>query len=183
MPGGCSVSSGGSGSETKFSLFLPSVEFLGHHVSATGVQPTTQKVDTIHRGPKLKDVTQLKSFLGAVNYYDKFLNLTYQQFSLPPTSFCRRILGGPGVQIKTRLSRPSSCSSPLTRFLSTMTQQRSWYWPVTPLVWGESYSLISHRDTYCQERAIAYALRFLATDHREKYTLSRRRRDWQSCLE
>ena len=57
----------------KCSFLLPSVEFLGHHVSAKGVQPTTQKVDAIHRAPKPKDITQPKSFLGAVNYYGKFL--------------------------------------------------------------------------------------------------------------
>ena len=56
-------------------------------------------------------------------------------------SACRRTLGGPGVQIKTRLSRPSSYSSPPTRFLSTMTEQTSWYWPATPPRTGESCSL------------------------------------------
>ena len=106
----------------KCSFLLPSVEFLGHHVSAKGVQPTTQKVDAIHRAPKPKDVTQLKSFLGAVNYYSKFLPDLSTVLS---PLFCRRTLGGPGVQTKTRCSRPLSRCSPPTRFLSITTPQRS----------------------------------------------------------
>lgn len=57
----------------KCSFLLPAVEFLGHHISAKGIQPTTQKVDAIHSAPESKDVTQLKSFLGTVDYYGKFL--------------------------------------------------------------------------------------------------------------
>ena len=57
----------------KCSFLLPSVEFLGYHISAKGIQPTTQKVDAVCKAPEPKDVTQLRSFLGAVNYYGKFL--------------------------------------------------------------------------------------------------------------
>ena len=57
----------------KCSFLLPSVEFLGHRISAKGIQPTEQKIEAIRNAPEPKDVTQLKSFLGAVNYYGKFL--------------------------------------------------------------------------------------------------------------
>ena len=57
----------------KCSFLLPSVEFLGHHISAKGIQPTEQKIEAIRNAPEPKDITQLKSFLGAVNYYGKFL--------------------------------------------------------------------------------------------------------------
>ena len=43
----------------KCSFLLTAVEFLGHHISAKGIQPTTQKVDAIHSAPESKDVTQL----------------------------------------------------------------------------------------------------------------------------
>lgn len=46
----------------KCSFLLPSVEFLGHHTSADGIQPTKQKVrEAIQKAPEPKDVTQLKS--------------------------------------------------------------------------------------------------------------------------
>ena len=58
----------------KCSFLLPSVEYLGHHISADGVQPTPEKVEAVQKAPAPKDVSQLKSFLGVVNYYSKFLS-------------------------------------------------------------------------------------------------------------
>ena len=51
---------------------MPSVEFLGHRISAKGIEPILEKVEAIRKAPEPSDVTQLKSFLGAVNYYGKF---------------------------------------------------------------------------------------------------------------
>ena len=55
------------------SFNFPSVEFLGHCFSAKGIQPTIKKVKAIRDAPEPTDVSQLKSFLGAINYYGKFL--------------------------------------------------------------------------------------------------------------
>ena len=52
---------------------LPSVEYLGHTISADGLRPTAEKVRAIMEAPTPKDVPQLRSFLGLVNYYGKFL--------------------------------------------------------------------------------------------------------------
>jgi len=57
----------------KCSFMLPSLEYLGHKISAKGLQPTSEKVKAIHEAPAPKDVSQLKSFLGLLNYYCKFL--------------------------------------------------------------------------------------------------------------
>ena len=54
-------------------LPMPSVEFMGHRISAKGIQPTLEKVKAISNAPEPSDVTRLKSFLGAVNCYGKFL--------------------------------------------------------------------------------------------------------------
>ena len=61
---------------SKCSFLMPSVEFLDHRISAKGIQPTLEKVEAIHKAPEPSDVTQLKSFLGAVNYYGKLLSGT-----------------------------------------------------------------------------------------------------------
>ena len=58
---------------SKCSFMLASVEYLGHQISAQGLQPTGEKVKAIKEAPAPKDVSQLKSFLGLVNYYGKFL--------------------------------------------------------------------------------------------------------------
>ena len=52
---------------------IPSMEFLGHRVSAKGIQPTRKKMEAIRDAPEPTDVSQLKSFFGAINYYGKFL--------------------------------------------------------------------------------------------------------------
>ena len=57
----------------KCSFLLPSVEYLGYKISERGLQPTEDKVKAVHKAPAPEDVSQLKSFLGLVNYYGKFL--------------------------------------------------------------------------------------------------------------
>ena len=57
----------------KCAFLLPAVEYLGHKISAQGLQPTDEKIQAINNAPAPTDVSQLKSFLGLVNYYCKFL--------------------------------------------------------------------------------------------------------------
>jgi len=45
-------------------FLLPAVEYLGHKISAMGLQPTDEKVEAINSALAPKDVSQLKSFLG-----------------------------------------------------------------------------------------------------------------------
>ena len=52
---------------------LPSVEYLGYHISGEGISPTKEKRRAIVDAPVPEDISQLKSFLGLVNYYAKFL--------------------------------------------------------------------------------------------------------------
>lgn len=54
-------------------FMLQEVEYLGHTISAKGIQPTTQKVCAIVEAPRPTNVSQLKSFLGLLNCYGKFL--------------------------------------------------------------------------------------------------------------
>ena len=58
--------------QNKCAFLLPSVEYLGHRISAKGLQPTDEKVRAIEKAPTPSDVSQLRSFVGLVNYYCKF---------------------------------------------------------------------------------------------------------------
>ena len=51
----------------------PSVEYLGHNISAEGIRPTQEKVWAICDAPAPRNMSQLWSFLVVVNYYAKFL--------------------------------------------------------------------------------------------------------------
>lgn len=57
--------------QAKCAFMLPTVEYL--KISAAGLQPSEDKVQAIRKAPTPRDVSQLRSFLGAVNYYCKFL--------------------------------------------------------------------------------------------------------------
>ena len=59
--------------QNKCAFLLPAVKYLGHKISAEGQQPTEEKVRAIKEAPLPNNVSQLRSFLGLVNYYSKFL--------------------------------------------------------------------------------------------------------------
>ena len=55
--------------ESKCTLAAPSVEYLGHIIDKDGLHPSKEKL----RAPEPRNITELKSFLGLLNYYAKFL--------------------------------------------------------------------------------------------------------------
>ena len=57
----------------KCNFMLTEVKYLGHKISAKGLEPTDEKIKAIREAPQPQSVTQLRSFLGAINYYCKFL--------------------------------------------------------------------------------------------------------------
>ena len=53
-------------------LFMQ-VQYLGHQIDRHGIYPTEEKVQAVLAAPQLKDVSQLRAYLGLINYYGKFL--------------------------------------------------------------------------------------------------------------
>ena len=53
-------------------FFQRQIEFCGHVIDAQGLHKTTEKIQAIVESPKPMNVSQLRSFLGMVNYYRKF---------------------------------------------------------------------------------------------------------------
>ena len=51
---------------------LATIEYLGHEIMEAGLKPTVDKVRALVEATVPKDVFQLQSFLGLVNYYAKF---------------------------------------------------------------------------------------------------------------
>ncbi|BHF64235.1 hypothetical protein SprV_0200723600 [Sparganum proliferum] len=58
---------------SKCVFIRPHVKFLGHVVSATGVETDVDKVRQIREWPTPSDVTEVRSFLGLVSYYRRFI--------------------------------------------------------------------------------------------------------------
>ena len=59
--------------QTKCSFLKPSVEYLGFVVDADGVHSSVDKTKAITAMPKPLNVSQLRSFLGMINHYSKFI--------------------------------------------------------------------------------------------------------------
>ncbi|KAK3731800.1 hypothetical protein QZH41_007620 [Actinostola sp. cb2023] len=59
--------------ESKCKFLLPEVEYLGFKVSSAGIQPTESRVRAIREAPRPSNVNELRSFIGLVNYYARFL--------------------------------------------------------------------------------------------------------------
>ena len=63
----------------KCEFLQPSIEYLGHIIDEQGIHPTEEKVRAIKEAPTPTNVTELRSFLGMLTYYSKFLpNLSAQ---------------------------------------------------------------------------------------------------------
>lgn len=59
--------------KNKCKFRAPFVEFLGHLVDEKGIHPLPEKVRAIQQAPTPTNVTELKSYLGLISYYGKFL--------------------------------------------------------------------------------------------------------------
>jgi cytoskeleton-associated protein 5 len=57
----------------KFVLDIPTLELLGHTISAAGSAPMAKHTPTIDSCPAPQDIQQLQRFLGMVNFYNHFL--------------------------------------------------------------------------------------------------------------
>ena len=57
----------------KFEFFRDRVQFCGHEIDKEGLHKTQEKIKTVVSAPRPDNVSQLRSFLGLVNYYNRFL--------------------------------------------------------------------------------------------------------------
>jgi len=50
------------------------IDYLGHCIDATGIHPTEKKIKAIKDASVPTDATQLRAFIGLMNYYGKFIS-------------------------------------------------------------------------------------------------------------
>ena len=60
-------------SREKCEFFQTKITYCGHEVDQHGLHKTQEKVDAVVNTPRPENVQQVRSFLGLVNYYHKFL--------------------------------------------------------------------------------------------------------------
>ena len=96
---------GWNASETgKCTFRMPEGDYLEHKICQEGLQPTESKVSAVADAPEPKRVAELRSFLGLVIYYGKFLaNLATT--AAPLYNLLKRMLAGRWARLKRQLSR------------------------------------------------------------------------------
>ena len=67
---------------SKCEFFKQELTYLGHVVSNNGIQNDSKKVKAICKWPMPTEVTEIQSFLGLTNYYQRFIK-KYVQVAKP----------------------------------------------------------------------------------------------------
>ncbi|XP_054259844.1 uncharacterized protein K02A2.6-like [Macrosteles quadrilineatus] len=57
----------------KSEFFTESITFLGHKLSPDKIEPSDELTEAIKKAPRPTNLTQLRSYLGLINYYGRFL--------------------------------------------------------------------------------------------------------------
>ena len=57
----------------KCEFFRDRVQLCGHEIDSEGLHKTQEKIEAVVNAPRPENVSQLRSFLGLVNYYNRFL--------------------------------------------------------------------------------------------------------------
>ena len=70
----------------------PRLDYVGHEVDSDGIHPSKHNVDALCNAPVPTNVSELKAFLGLMNYHQKFIS------DLATTIECRRLEMKPGIQ-------------------------------------------------------------------------------------
>ena len=76
-------------SQDKMQFRLPQVSFFGHQWSAKGLSPDPKKMAAVKRMNLPRDVETMRSFLGLVNYLNRF-SLHLAEISAPLREICRQ---------------------------------------------------------------------------------------------
>ena len=102
--------------------FLKSeIHYLGHLISADGISPLPDKLDTIKNMPALKDVKEIKQFLGLTGYYRKFIP-RFADISRPLTQLMKKemkFMWTPECLKSFELLKLFLCGEPILKYADT----------------------------------------------------------------
>ena len=141
-----------------------SVTYMGCVISANGISPTEEKIEVIKQAPCPENSTQLRAFLGMVNYHGKFIrNLST---ILQPLNQL--------LQKNQEFKWSSQCEQAFNKAKDSLSSSNVLvhYDPSLPVILENDASqygigaVILHRFPNGDERPIAYASRSLNSSER-----------------
>ena len=150
--------------KSKCEFFKDSVEYLGHSVDSQGLHTLPSKVEAILKAPDPENLQQLRSFLGLLNYYGKFIpNLASIVYPLNQL-----------LQKDTKWSWTPACAQAFTAAKQALNSSKvlAHYDPSLPITMAgdaSAYgigSVISHIFPDGSEKPIAFASRTLSTSEK-----------------
>src|SRR5262249_6148095 len=74
---------------SKCEFWMNEVGFLGHVINKDGIRVDPKKVEAVASWPRPQNVTEIRSFLGMVGYYRRFVK-DFSKIALPLTKLTRK---------------------------------------------------------------------------------------------
>lgn len=59
--------------KAKCEFFKEKITYCGHDIDSNGLHKSAEKVEAVLKAPRPNDVAEVRSFLGLINYYRRFL--------------------------------------------------------------------------------------------------------------
>ena len=84
---------------TKCDLFKQQINYLGHVLSKEGVSTETDKITAVTKWPQPTTVTEVRSFLGFVSYYRRFMP-NFSKVAKPLNQLLQNLEGTPSQKKK-----------------------------------------------------------------------------------
>ena len=106
---------------SKCDFFKSEIHYLGHLISADGISPLPDKLDTIKDMPTPKDMKEIKQFLGLTGYYRKFVPRS-ADISRPLTQVMKKetkFMWTPECQKSFELLKSFLCVEPILKYADT----------------------------------------------------------------
>jgi transposase InsO family protein len=105
----------------KCQLFLKKLQFLGHTISAAGIEPIAVRCEAIQKIPAPKTLTQLRSFIQTCQYYRRFVK-KFALIAAPLYEFTTKVaqpflgwLPGSKADLAFQELKDALCSAPVLK--------------------------------------------------------------------
>ena len=103
---------------SKSYIALPTLEFLGHQVTAQGMAPTEEKLRAVQRWEQPHNEKTTRSFLGFASYYRRFIQ-NFARLAAPMTELTKKSVPwswGPAQQRAFLQMKEALCKAPILQY-------------------------------------------------------------------